>query len=375
MFAEQIYPVLSRGRVPFAGGVEVQLAHIGRGLVRLGYEVTAVTCDYGQPDGLEVDGIRLLKCYPRQSGLPVLRFFHPRLTGGIAALRRANADVYLFQGAALWAGIVRDLAAAMGRRFVWLVAHDHDVMADLPDVSGLRDRTWVKRAIFGADRIVSQTELQRGLLLQNFGRDSVVIPNAVVLPCEERLADPGQTPVISWLATYKPGKRPEWFTRFAERHADIQCRMAGVVPAPPLDDRAWHDARAAAARLRNLEVQPTIPHERVGEFLRQSTLFAHTSPAEGFPNAFLEAWAHGLPSVTCFDPDGTIARERLGACCSDYESWERELERRVASAELRRAEGARARAYVTGHHAPEIIDSRMAVLIDGVLGRTPEPVS
>ena len=138
---EYFYPVVSGGRVPFAGGSEVQMAHLGRGLVRDGFDLSVVTCDFGQPDGLDVEGMRLLRTYPPRSGLPVVRFFHPRLTLGMAALRRADADVYLFKGATLWAGIVCDVAHAMGRKFVWIAAHDHDVLAALPELHGWRDRT------------------------------------------------------------------------------------------------------------------------------------------------------------------------------------------------------------------------------------------
>jgi glycosyltransferase involved in cell wall biosynthesis len=367
MFVEFLYPVVSRGQVPFAGGIEVQLALLGRGLARNGFDVTAVTCDYGQPDGLEVDGIRLLKSYPPLGGLPVVRFLHPRLTRGIGALRRANADVYIVQGAALWTGIVRDLAAAMGRRFVWLVGHDHDVLASLPELSNWRDRVWVRRAIRGADRIVSQTEKQRRVLRETYGRESEVIPNPVELPAAGLVVDAGGPASVAWLATYKPSKRPEWFTRFAERHPDVHCRMAGVIPDPPLTRECWEEARAVAARCANLEVLPTIPHERIGEFLRGATLFAHSSPAEGFPNAFLEAWAQGLPCVTSFDPDGLIERERLGACRDDYGRWEAELERRIAEPALRREEGARARSYAVAHHDPDAIHRRLAALLRDVI--------
>jgi glycosyltransferase involved in cell wall biosynthesis len=368
IFAEYLYPVLSAGRVPFAGGIEVQLALIGRGLARCGFNVSVVTCDFGQPDRLRVEGMELLKCYPPRSGPPGLRFFHPRLTGGLSALRRANADVYIFQGASLWAGIVRDFAALHRRRYVWMAAHDDDVRRELRNVHGLRDRTWVRRAILRSDAVVTQTEWQRRRLFQDFGRDSVAIPNAVDLPPADRVVDARGTPSVAWLATYKPSKRPEWFTRFAERHPDVRCRMVGVVPVPPLDDRSWREAQAVAARTPNLEVSPTLSHDAVGDFLRGSTLFVHSSPAEGLPNAFLEAWAYGLPSVTSFDPDGVIAREQLGACCDQYDAWETQIERRLADPALRAAEGARARAFVIRHHDPAVIHGRMADLLNEVLG-------
>jgi len=368
VFMEYFYAVVSGGRVPFAGGSEVQMAHLGRGLVRQGFDVSVVTCDFGQPDGLEVDGMRLLRAYPPRAGLPVLRFFHPRLTLGIAALKRADADVYLFKGGSLWAGIVCDLAHATGRRFVWIAAHDHDVTASLPDVRGLRDRTWVARAIRRADAIVTQTATQQRLLRESFGRDSTVVPNLVELPPVSQVVDAAGAPSLAWLATYKPVKRPEWFTRFAERHPGVRCRMAGTVPVPPLTHESWDAARAAAARSSNLEVLPNLPHERVGDFLREATLFAHSSPAEGLPNTFLEAWAHGLPCVTSFDPDGVIERERLGACRGDYEAWEAELERRIADPELRAAEGARARAHVEANHAPGVIHAALADLLRRTIG-------
>jgi glycosyltransferase involved in cell wall biosynthesis len=191
--------------------------------------------------------------------------------------------------------------------------------------------------------------------------------NSVEIPPASEMADPGVGKDVVWLSTYKSSKRPEWLLRFAERHPDVPCRMAGVVPDPPRGDAVFRALRAAAARLENLDVQGTIAHERIGEFLAGAALFAHSSPAEGFPNTLLECWARGLPAVSCFDPDGIVERERLGACRSDYDAWEAELERRLADSELRRAEGARARAWAATHHAPDVIHERLATLLRGVL--------
>jgi len=370
MFAEFLYPVVSGGRVPFAGGIEVQLAHLGRGLARRGFDVRVITCDYGQPEPFTVDGLTLHKAYPPSGGIPVLRFFHPRLTRGLAALRRADADIYLFRGGSLWAGLVWAAARARGRRFVWLTGHDHDVRRELPDVHGLRDRLSVRAAMRGADAIVTQTRAQQARLLADFGLRSTVIMNSVPIPPESELADCGAGSDLVWLSTYRAGKRPDWFVRFAERHPDVPCRMAGVVPGPPEGDAAYRASLARAAELPNLTVQGTLPHEQVGAFLAGAALFAHTSPAEGFPNTLLESWARALPAVSCFDPDGIVERERLGACRGDYDAWEREIERRLAEPALRRKEGRRARAWAAVHHAPAVIHEALAGLLREVLART-----
>jgi len=368
MYVEFLYPVVSQGRVPFAGGIEVQLTLMGRGLSRRGFDVHVVTCDYGQPDRLEVEGLTLLKSYPPSGGLPVLRFFHPRLTRGLAALWRSDADVYLFRGAALWAGLVALVARLRGRRFVWLTGHDHDVVRELPDVHGARDRGAVRYAIGGADAIVTQTRSQQERLHSDFGRDSTVIMNSVELVSPEAVEDPGAHSTLLWLSTYKPEKRPEWFLTFAERHPGIPCRMVGVIPDTAAGQRCFRDAQAVAARCPNLRVEGPVPHERIGEVLTGTALFAHSSPVEGFPNTLLECWSRGIPAVSAVDPDGIVEREGLGACRTDYDAWEQAIEARLADPERRRLEGARARVWVEGHHAPEVVHEALARRLRDVLG-------
>ncbi len=371
IFAEFLYPVVSGGRVPFAGGIEVQLTHLGRGLARRGFDVHVITCDYGQPDPFETEGLTLHKAYPPSGGIPGLRFFHPRLTRGVGALWRADADIYLFRGGSMWAGIVHAVARVRNRRFVWLAAHDHDVEASLPSVHGPRDRLLVQLARRGADAIVTQTRAQQERLRSELGLESTVIMNSVPIPSEAGMLDAGTGTDLVWLSTYRKEKRPEWFLRFVKRHPDVPCRMAGVVPGPPLSDAVFRVAAAQATRLPNLHVQGTVPHERIEEFLRGAALFAHTSPTEGFPNTLLECWARALPAVSAFDPDGIIEREHLGACRTEYDAWEAAIERRLAEPELRRQEGVRARAWVKAHHAPDVIHEALARLLRGLLERPP----
>ncbi len=370
MFSEFLYPVVSGGRVPFAGGIEVQLSLMGRGLAQRGFDVHVVTCDYGQPELLEAQGLTLRRAYPPHGGIPVLRFFHPRLTLGLSALWRADADVYVFRGAGLWAGLAHAVARARGRRFIWLTGHDHDVRRELPDVHGPRDRWFAARAMRGADAIVTQTRSQQERLRADWKLDSTVIMNSVELPPASEVQDSGTGAGVVWLSTYKTVKRPEWFTRFAERHRGVPCRMAGVVPGPPLSDAEYRAAQAVAARAPNLTVEGAIAHERIGGFLAGAAVFAHTSPVEGFPNTLLECWARGLPAVSSFDPDGIVERERLGAFRLDYDAWEAAIERRLADRVLRHDEGARARAWVGAHHAPEVVHEALAELLRGVLARS-----
>ncbi len=368
--APYLYPLFSRGAIEFTGGAEVQQALLARGLAALGFEVTAVTCDYGQPSPTRVDGVRLLRSHPPRGGLPVLRFFHPRLSRTLAALAAADAEVYYARGAGVPAGEAFEVARWRRATFVLGTAHDLDARRDLPLMRSPRDRVWTRRVVRGADAIVAQTELQRGLYAAEFGRESEVIRNLVEIP--DPAVDPGAPGAVTWIGTYKRSKRPEWFLELVRRLPEQRFIMAGVLPVPPDSAASWEAAQAAARACPNLELRGFVDHGGLGELFARTALFVHTSPAEGFSNTLLEAWAHGVPAIAAVDPDGVIAGEGLGEVVGDLAALEVAVRAWLADPGRRRAAGARARGVVAARHAPAAVLARFAALLDRWVARTRE---
>jgi glycosyltransferase involved in cell wall biosynthesis len=89
------------------------------------------------------------------------------------------------------------------------------------------------------------------------------------------------------------------------------------------------------------------------------------------PNAFLEAWALGVPVLTLeFDPDAVVARNGLGISAGG--SWDRFVEgaRELWEGRSSREEFARnARAYVARVHSIEAVGAQWSDLIDEVRRR------
>lgn len=349
--APLLWPLWSEGRVPFTGGAEVQQAHIARGLAARGLEVTVVSCDFGQPSPVIVHGVRVLRSYRIDAGLPMLRFFHPRLTGALSALAAAAADVYYVRGASLEAGVTCDAARWRGAAFVFGAASAFDAHRALPLLRKPRDRVWFRRGLRGATTVVAQTEFQQRLFREQYGIESRLVRNLVELP--ESPADPGASADVVWIATYKAAKRPDWFLTLARAYPRLRFVMCGVVPPPPASPAAWEATKRAADECPNLEVRGFLEHDAIPALLRTAALFVHTSPAEGFSNTILEAWASGVPTVTCADPDGIIARERLGETVSSLAELTRAVGEWMADPARRAEAGARARAYVRAQHDPE----------------------
>src|ERR1043165_4143346 len=112
-----------------ASGEPRQHTLLATALARRGYRVSMIVADHGQPDGAMWEGVRTFKAFAPGAGLPVIRFVHPRWTGLVAALSRANADVYYTSCAGGVVGQIAMFCARHGKRFVFRAASDADCTA------------------------------------------------------------------------------------------------------------------------------------------------------------------------------------------------------------------------------------------------------
>jgi glycosyltransferase involved in cell wall biosynthesis len=367
-YAPYLYPVAAGGEIEFVGGTEVRQWTLARALAERGFDVAVATCDFGQEADVIRDGVSLLRTYSTEAGVPVVRLFYPRLWKALRTLRRANADVYLANGASIATGWAYDAAKLSRSCFVFLAAHDDDARRSLPALTTVRERWWYLRALRGADARVAQTETQRLLFRDNFAVETQVINNPVDLPFAP--ADVADNDTILWVATYKASKRPEWFTELARLLPGRRFVMVGGIPQFGASTRSWEDAKQAAGASPNLAVHGFVDHRRIGEFLRRAALFVHTSPAEGFPMAVLEAWSYGVPTVTAVDPDGVVARHGIGEIVSSRDQLLEVVTRLMRDPAERTRLGARARAYVESHHSPDRTFDPLAELLDRLIGET-----
>jgi glycosyltransferase involved in cell wall biosynthesis len=356
-----LYP-LAAGADDFVGGIEMQDWVLARALAKRGFDVAVATCDFGQAPVERRGGVTLLRTYSTAAGVPGFRFFYPRLWKAMRTLRGVRADVYLANGAGLSTGWAYDAAKLCGSRFVFLAASDKDVVRSLPGLTKRRERWWYLRALRGADARIAQTEQQGRLLRENFGVDAHVIANPVELPAAP--VDAGANDVVLWFSTYKPSKRPEWFLELARRLPELRFVMIGFPPSAETN-ASWQAAKRAAADLPNLAVHGFV--EQIGDFLGKAALLVHTSPLEGFPNIFLEAWSYGVPSVTVVDPGGVVERHCMGEVVDSVDTLAETVARMMAAPDRRRTLGARARDYVDRYHGPDCTFEPLAALLDRVI--------
>jgi len=356
------------GNQGYIGGVERQTSLMARWLAGRGYGVSLLTWDEGQADEEIVDGVRIIKMCSRDSGLPGLRFFHPRWTSLIRALRRADADLYYHNCAEYVTGQIALWCRHRGKKFVYSSASDLDCTPGLPDIKKWRVRVLYRYGLLHADRIVVQTCKQQSMLRDGFSLESTVLP----MPC------PGPSPAeyqapepprydscrILWIGRICPEKCPERLLELARICPEMHFDLVGPAGESEYAKGICERARA----LPNLTLHGAMPRARMPEFYQRAACLCCTSVLEGFPNTFLEAWSHGLPVVSTFDPDRLIAEGRLGVAAGDAAGLAAGIRRLIQSQDEWMEFSARVRRYYIENHTPDAVMPRFVGIFLDALG-------
>lgn len=344
------YGALTGGTTGHSGGVERQTNLVARWLRNRGHRVSVITWDEGQPDEVDIDGIRVFKVCRQDAGLPGLRFLHPRWTSLTSALRRANADVYYHNCGECVTGQVALWCCWQGRKFIFSSASDADCDADLPFIGNFRDRTLYQWGLKLADQVIVQTHSQQTLLAKNFGKEALVLP----MPCPEPVvAVTNGTKALRmtskrvlWVGQLWEAKRPDRFLDVAAACPQLQFDLVG----PQAESDYSRQVVDRASQLSNVTVHGRIAQSQMPKFYQQAACLCCTSDKEGFPNVFLEAWSHGLPVVSTFDPDDTIGRNKLGVIVTERTDLSTELVNFLASEVQRQTASTNARRYYLENH-------------------------
>jgi len=367
------YGAMVGGDSGYIGGVERQTSLMARWFAGRGYQVSMLTWDEGQDDGVEIDGVRVFKMCRREAGIKGLRFFWPRWTSLVAAMKRADADVYYQNCGEYVTGQVALWCRRHGRRFVYSVANDTDCDGRLPEMHKLRERVLYRYGLKTADKVVVQTQKQREMLRSDFGRDSVVIPMPCPGPSEddyvgnEQRGD-GESRVL-WIARICEQKRPDRLLDLAEACPDLDFDIVG----PPADTEYARGVCDRAKTITNVTLHGPAARESVPEFYKKAKLMCCTSDFEGFPNTFLEAWSYGLPIVSTFDPDNLIIDKDMGIVAPNTEGLASGIRSLLADWERWQQTSEAARRYYLENHTIDAVMPRFESIFRELMNTTQHP--
>lgn len=338
---------------PSVGGAERQMMMLARALAARGLRVCHVV---GEAQGLpaSADGVDLVAERASTPGDPPWT----RLARVAAALRRADANVYVQRSSGLSTLLVGAYARGHRRAFVHSVSSPQGLAGDL----GLSrvERFGAAAGLRCAHAVVVQTGEQAAWLGRS--RRVVHIPSL----CEPASVAAQPRDSFLWVGRPASYKAPRAFVELARDVPEARFVMVGI---DPLDPGAFDDVVADAQSLSNLELVPALPRPELAPFYDRAIAVVNTSDFEGFPNTFLEGWSHGALALSLrIDPDRVIAREGLGAVAGGLRGELAAAARRMwrERDDLDR-ERERAVRYVADRHAPDAVAARWHDLVSTFL--------
>jgi glycosyltransferase involved in cell wall biosynthesis len=339
------------------GGAEVQSAFVADALRANGQDVVLVVADL--PPGASLPH-RAENAFSSGDGIPGLRFFHPRWSGTMDALERADADVYFQHCAGMVTGLVAMYCRRKRRVFVYGGGSDADFLAGQVPISMVRDRMLFRYGLRRCSGIVVQNEKQRAAA-RSLNKPLRLIPTGVRAICTDL---EGARDAIVWIGSLWRLKRPDRLLELARALPEREfVVLGGDFPSEP-DYSAG--IREAAARIPNVTMMGRRPHDEVSDVLARAALLVNTSDVEGFPNAYLEAWSHGVPVVTFLDVDGIIGTSGAGIVVNTPDEMVAAI-RTLHDETARRAMGERARRFVAERFSPERLGAEYTAFFSSLI--------
>lgn len=369
------YDLITGAEMPrFIGGIETQLVLLAKGLVDEGCDVSLIVYDQGQAPEEIVDGVKVLKAYGLSGGIRGFRWID-RAKSLWAAMRRADADIYLQMGAGVETGLVALGCNRVGtsrRHFIYCLASD----LDYSDRLNKGRLSWEGKAyLWGvrrADLVVAQTERQRRGVQEAVGMNALVMPMAAAYPVSTALVrNEEHNSRVLWVGRAIKEKRLEWLLELARRCPEFQFQVIGTANSnTEYATRMLGEAR----QVPNLELVGRVAGQDMHAVYQNARILCNTSIREGFPTTFLEAWSYGLPVVTTFDPDDIVARNGLGRVSCTVNDQANTLRELHADSEAYSRVSQAAKNYYNENHTISAVSRRFRLAFDVMLGQR-QPVN
>ena len=351
--AHSAYGAMTGGNSGYIGGVERQTSLMARWFARRGHQVSMLTWDESGPAEEMIDGVRVIKQCRQDAGFKGLRFFWPRWTSLVAAMKRADADIYYHNLAECVTGQMAFWCRRHGRKFIFSVSADTQCRAKLP--YRFQERILYRYGLRHIDQVIVQSRRQREMMQENFGCDSVILPMPCPGPSDDDFRDGkrkwSDSKRILWIGRICEVKRPDRLLDLAKTCPDLSFDLVG-----PEDGTSYsRNVCERAKTIANVTLHGPASRDHVSEFYKRARVVCCTSDSEGFPNTFLEAWSYGVPIVSTFDPGGIIADKGLGIIDREARGLAEGIRRLCNSPDQWKGMSQKVRQYYLENHTVEVV--------------------
>jgi glycosyltransferase involved in cell wall biosynthesis len=302
------------------GGGQMQIALLAKALSRSGHEVVIIDYEIRE-EFITGEGIRVVPIFGWNKGIRMIRTFTHKLPGLYTSLKEQKADIYYCR-IRNYRHILSYIAARkLNAKFVLGLASDLDILNFRSRWKYLYTKNsrqfW---AIFDAivtepvypyllrkaDCVIVQHHGQKKILeLKNI--KSVIFPNLIDI--SEVPLEAGQVK-SDFIYVGRLDKRKGFLEFYDLVRSAPQFTFKVIGPPRHEAGQLYYEK---FKMLPNVTMLGELNHRDTLKQIADSKALISTSPMEGFPNIFLEAWACGVPVLSLYvDPGRVIETEKLG---------------------------------------------------------------
>jgi hypothetical protein len=338
------------------GGSELQMALLAKALARGGHEVVCFDYEITE-DFVTTDGIKVLKIKGWYDGIKAIRVFTHRIPKLYSLLKEQNADIYYCRMRDFMNILPYLAARKLKSKFIIAMASDLDALGfklrlKYFYIPNLRQVKWLifngllteiihPWLLHKADIVFVQHEGQKQILLRK-GIKSIQLNNLIDISKLPVISNPIKNDFVyaGWLDKRKGIAE---FFELVKRSPSHSFKVIG-----PPRDKTGKSCYEELKTFQNVSLLGELNHSDTLYHIGNSKALISTSPMEGFPNIFIEAWAYGIPVLSLFfDPGGVIKREDLGEVA--YGNLD-DLVNSLGSVGNSDEFAEKAKAYVENHH-------------------------
>jgi glycosyltransferase involved in cell wall biosynthesis len=171
---------------------------------------------------------------------------------------------------------------------------------------------------------------------------------------------------VLWVSTIREIKQPELFLKLAKAIPKGSFQMVGGVEDN--NPAVYNNVKESSESISNLHFMGFVPFHEIDQYFEQASIFVNTSKYEGFPNTFIQAWMHYMPTVTLnADPDGLICKTKIGFHSKTFNQLVEDVKLLLKNRQLREERGRNAMRYVEKEHDITDIVRKYVKVFDHVL--------
>lgn len=289
-------------------GIQVQMSFWARTFVKQGWKVYTFT----DKQKRDIDGIHFIKTYKSK----LLYRLHLQLVQDLMNCIRCiklHPDIVICRGASRSLFLLSKLCRRNHIQLVMFGASDVNFVPEKCKIAGSSHNTELyQKALSQIEYFVTQNKEQHDTLMKYFGKNSMVLSN-IWLQDEAKEQTLKKLYDAIWIANLRPLKRAEWFIALAKEFPQNEFAIVGG----PSKIEYYNQIEKSASDVKNLSFLGPKSFTEVNSLLSQSRILVCTSEFEGFPNTFLQAWAHSVPVISTVNPSNIITEYSLGHCVND----------------------------------------------------------